>query len=76
MPNPNSGRFNLKLKTENKGQVTVEIINVVGTLVWTSNLSAEKNNLTIDLPNIEQGVYLIQVSEQNKKHYKKMVISK
>lgn len=76
LPNPNSGRFNLKLKTENKGQVTVEIINVVGTLVWTSNLSAEKNNLTIDLPNIEQGVYLIQVSEQNKKHYKKMVISK
>lgn len=76
LPNPNNGRFNLKMRNENKGQAKVQITNVIGNTVWTSNLSSGKSNLTIDLPNLEQGVYLIQVTENNKIHYQKMIINK
>jgi hypothetical protein len=59
-----------------KNQIEIDIISVVGTKVWSSILPAGKQQLKVDLPELESGVYLIQVTESNKKHYKKMVINK
>lgn len=76
VPNPNNGRFNLMLNKEIKGQAKVEVLNVIGHTVWSTNLLSGKPNVLIDLPNLEQGVYLIQVSENNNLQYQKMIINK
>jgi hypothetical protein len=59
-----------------KNQIELDIISVVATTVWSSILPVGKQQLKVDLPELGQGVYLIQVTESNKKHYKKMVINK
>jgi len=76
IPNPNNGNFMLSIKNDFKNQIQIDIISVVGTTVWSSILPAGKQQLKVDLPELGQGVYLIQVTESNKKHYKKMVINK
>jgi hypothetical protein len=76
IPNPNNGNFTLSIKNDFKNQIEIDIISVVGTKVWSSILTAGKQQLKVDLPELGEGVYLIQVTESNKKHYKKMVINK
>lgn len=76
IPNPNNGNFTLSIKNDFKNQIEIDIISVLGTTVWSSILPAGKQQLKVDLPELESGVYLIQVTESNKKHYKKMVINK
>jgi hypothetical protein len=66
----------LSIKNDFKNQIQIDIISVVGTKVWSSILPAGKQQLKVDLPELGQGVYLIQVTESNKKHYKKVVINK
>jgi hypothetical protein len=75
IPNPNNGNFVLALKNDFKNEGSVDIISAVGTTVWSSKLTA-KDNLKIDLPELNQGVYLILLTENGKKHYKKMIINK
>ena len=65
--------FSLKNNFKNEG--SVDIISAVGTTVWSSKLTA-KDNIKIDLPQLNQGVYLILLTENGKKHYKKMIINK
>jgi hypothetical protein len=75
IPNPNNGNFVLALKNNFKNEGSVDIISAVGTTVWSSKLTA-KDNIKIDLPELNQGVYLILLTENGKKHYKKMIINK
>jgi hypothetical protein len=75
-PNPNNGSFTLSLMNDFKNQVEIEIISVIGNSVWSSKLPAGKDKLKVELPDLQEGVYLIQLTENNKKHYKKMVINK
>jgi hypothetical protein len=76
IPNPNNGNFALSIKNDFKNQVEIDIISVVGSTVWNSILPVGKQQLKIDIPALDQGVYLIQLTENNKKHYKKMIINK
>lgn len=76
IPNPNNGNFILSLNNNFKNQVDVDIISVVGETVWSSKLLPGKDKITVDLPELKQGVYLIQFTENNTKHYKKMIINK
>jgi hypothetical protein len=76
IPNPNNGSFTLSLMNDFKNQVEIEIISVIGNSVWSSKLPAGKDKLKVELPDLQEGVYLIQLTENNKKHYKKMVINK
>jgi hypothetical protein len=57
-PNPTSGKFNIRLS--NKGmKVLVEIVNVVGEIIYSSN-EIETDNLSLDL-NLQEGVYFVKV---------------
>ena len=61
---------------KNQIEIDIDIISILGSTVWSSKIPAGKQQLKVDLPELGQGVYLIQVTESNKKHYKKMVINK
>jgi len=76
IPNPNNGSFMLSLKHDFKNQISVDIISSMGTTVWSNTLPSGKEKLIVDLPQLNQGVYLIQVTENNKKQYKKMIVNK
>jgi hypothetical protein len=76
LPNPNNGNFMLSLKNNFKNQIDIDIISILGSTVWSSKIPAGKQQLKVDLPELVQGVYLVQITENNKKHYKKMVINK
>ncbi|HRG57304.1 MAG TPA: T9SS type A sorting domain-containing protein [Bacteroidia bacterium] len=76
IPNPNNGNFVLTFKNDFKNKVEIDIISAMGTTVWSNKILSTKDNLKVDLPELSQGVYLIQVKENNRKHYKKMIVNK
>jgi hypothetical protein len=76
IPNPNNGAFILKIENDFRAPIEVNINTVLGASVWNNKIPAGKNMLTIDLPELPQGVYFVQLTENNKKQYKKMIINK
>jgi hypothetical protein len=56
--------------------VEINILSITGAQVWQGKFSSERQTLSLDLPDLINGVYLIQVKDNNIKYYKKMVISK
>lgn len=55
-PNPSTGI--VKITTEN--EVKVQVIDVLGKIVYTNNAIA--NNTNIDLSNMQKGIYLVKVT--------------
>jgi hypothetical protein len=76
IPNPNNGNFRLTFRNDFKNQIDVDIYSSMGNNVWNSKLLGGKENLKLDLPELTDGVYLIQVTENQRKYYKKMIINK
>ncbi len=62
-PNPNSGEFNLHLNTINVNS-NIEIYNTIGQLILKQPIDKLSNN--INLNNVVNGIYFIQIKENNK----------
>ena len=63
-PNPNSGAFTLAGSIVNGQEVTVEIVNIVGRMVYQSTIPVSNTRIShqVDLPqNIAGGTYLLRV---------------
>ncbi len=78
-PNPNNGKFNIKLKTANSKEIfKIEIYNSLGLLVWKNDneKTDSSNNINIDLKGSKSGVYTIVIGSQTKKNVKKIFITK
>ncbi len=76
IPNPNRGNFKLLFGSDFGKNVEINILSITGTHVWQGKFSSDRQTLSLDLPDLINGVYLIQVTDNNIKYYKKMVISK
>jgi hypothetical protein len=76
IPNPNSGNFKLLFGSDFGKNVEINILSITGAHVWQGKFSSDRQTLSLDLPDLINGVYLIQVTDNNIKYYKKMVISK
>ncbi len=76
IPNPNSGNFMIELQNDFSSSVEIDIFTIMGTSVWNSRIASGKNHIKVDVPHLEQGVYMVQLTENNRKHYKKMIINK
>jgi len=68
-PNPNSGAFSVK--TEEQGELTLNVYNLWGALVHSEILQADGELLLKHLP---QGMYLVQLSGKGKQGTQKMLI--
>jgi PKD repeat protein len=75
-PNPSNGQFNLELKG-NGDKVRIEITNLVGQLVYSSE---EHTNGTLtkmfDLSDLQNGIYFVKVSQDNQSATTKISIHK
>ena len=61
-PNPSNGQFALNLEGFT-GAVTVDVYNIVGRKVWTSNVNAGAGVQQVDLTSLDAGNYLISASD-------------
>ena len=61
-PNPSNGQFALNLEGFT-GTVIVDVYNIVGRKVWTSNVNAGAGVQQVDLTSLDAGNYLISASD-------------
>jgi hypothetical protein len=75
-PNPASNNFNLVFVNENADQVSVEITNALGQSVKKVSLENTKGLVhhTIDITNIQAGVYFVKTNVGNRSSVKKLTI--
>ena len=61
-PNPNTGKFEVSLKTNFKGNAQLNILDVNGQVVYTKDINIENNRsqFNVDL-NISNGTYYYQL---------------
>src|SRR6185437_13339695 len=64
-PNPSNGIMTLKGDLKNQVAVSIEIINTIGQVVYTEQVSAPGTELnhTIDLGNIPSGIYMLHINQ-------------
>ncbi|MBA3679904.1 MAG: PKD domain-containing protein [Bacteroidetes bacterium] len=73
-PNPNNGRFEIKLDAATNGIVKIKVYSLIGEMIYETEI--DTINKTIDLNNISNGVYFIKLNSNNKEFTKKVIINK
>lgn len=65
-PNPTNGVVNVKLPSDLKGMVTLNIYNSIGTLVRTENFRIESTEaFSFDITGLPKGIYLLKWNTNN-----------
>ncbi|HTA26471.1 MAG TPA: T9SS type A sorting domain-containing protein, partial [Bacteroidia bacterium] len=64
-PNPNTGAFTLKAKSEELRVKSVEIYNVLGEKVYSNSYQPSANSYQLDLTSQPSGVYLYRVMDDS-----------
>jgi hypothetical protein len=72
-PNPTNGLLNVKLGNM-YGQAIITVMDLKGSVVLQKSTSAKNNQ--IDLTNVENGIYFVQVTEDDAVITKKIIVTK
>ncbi|MBW6460317.1 MAG: T9SS type A sorting domain-containing protein [Bacteroidales bacterium] len=77
-PNPNSGLFRIELMTDHAIKTTVRIFNAAGEPVWGpyQHEVKGKTTLPVNLENLPDGMYMLQVETKKGLAYKKIILGK
>lgn len=69
-PNPNDGQFTLNLNIKEGGEYKVNIYNISGKLFNDRNiyLSSGENSIKYNISNLNSGIYIINISNQDKSY--------
>ncbi|MBD1398985.1 S8 family serine peptidase [Pontibacter sp. JH31] len=75
-PNPSAGRFTISFTAEETGKVSVRLVNAVGQVMLedTQNSFSGHYEQQVNMANAPKGVYILQVSLQNRTITRKVVI--
>ncbi|HTB05977.1 MAG TPA: T9SS type A sorting domain-containing protein [Bacteroidia bacterium] len=74
-PNPSNGVFTIEVKSEQlKVNSIVEVYNILGEKVYSE--TQNQNPYTIDLSDMNTGIYTLKVYCNNQIHYKKLIVVK
>ncbi|MEZ4855503.1 MAG: zinc-dependent metalloprotease family protein [Gelidibacter sp.] len=74
-PNPNSGEFTIKLKSTTGNNIKVNVYDVRGRLIFNNLFdNAPEFNQTINLSNVQSGMYLVNVSDGLRQVTKKIIV--
>ena len=74
-PNPSTGKFNLDLSAVNE-DVLVSIIDIQGQIIETFKHSTGHHILKVNLSELSEGIYLVQLATQNELITKKVIIER
>lgn len=72
-PNPNNGQFKLDLPNELRGG-TVEVINYLGAMVHTQELSNGESQASLNVGNLDKGMYIVTVTKANNTAREQVII--
>ena len=72
-PNPAKSMMFLKWKNSNTN-TTVEIIDMIGKVVYTEIIDNAINNISVDIADLKNGVYFVQLSTDNSIRTKKLIV--
>ncbi|MCL4856353.1 MAG: T9SS type A sorting domain-containing protein, partial [Flavobacteriales bacterium] len=74
-PNPASNNINLLLNTTTNSSTTISILNTLGEKVYQiqTNLNAGSNNVLLNINNLANGVYYIQLNDGVHQQTKKLI---
>jgi hypothetical protein len=77
-PNPTNGNSNLELNLVENSNVTVDVLNTLGQVVFTKTLTNVSGNQTvnIDSQNFESGLYLVNIKVGDNVTTKKLTVTK
>lgn len=75
-PNPSDGRFNLEIETTSRGPLQVKIVSPTGNVVYNKTDSSGESsyNFNIDISDEKEGLYILQVIQNNKTLTKRVII--
>ncbi len=73
-PNPSNGKFSITDVSDHFGKYDVEIINLLGQKVYTKMGNSNQSDLKIDLSDLRNGVYFVQISSGKEKLQKKLIL--
>lgn len=75
-PNPNNGTFRLVAQTTTQKTIQLKLFSAIGQLVYNEEFSptAYKIEKDISVGNIVAGVYLLQITINNKTSYRKLIV--
>jgi subtilisin-like proprotein convertase family protein len=75
-PNPNRGNFNIQFDNPSSNVIKVAVYDMRGRRIFENNYPTNQStfNENIQLDNAQAGVYLVNVSDGNKKVVKKIVV--
>ncbi len=75
-PNPNNGSFNIKFNSSSNNDITINVNDMRGRQIF--NKSYQNTGLidqSLQLNNVQDGVYLVTVQDGNRKEVKKIIIN-
>ena len=75
-PNPNDGKFDLSFKLNKEKPVQIKIVDIHGKTVYSEKVNdfAGKYNNNIDISKNGKGIYILQITQDNKASTSKVVI--
>ena len=72
-PNPSTGNITVEISNSiSKADLNVKIYSINGKLIHTSNINQSSNE--IDLTNLESGVYIVSINNQQRNEQHKLII--
>ncbi|MCP1383366.1 lectin-like domain-containing protein, partial [Runella salmonicolor] len=74
-PNPSSGKFSINLKGQ-KGDAQIVVTNIIGNIIQSSMYKVDNNTIEVDLSNQSSGMYLLNITIDNKNVTKKLILEK
>ncbi|HAF29789.1 MAG TPA: hypothetical protein DCG75_12155 [Bacteroidales bacterium] len=76
-PNPNNGRFNIQIETNNSDDpVYYKIVDIAGTVKQSGVIESYEEDKIIDLDKPAEGIYFIQIFSANDSYTTKILIKK
>jgi len=70
-PNPSNGNFSIETKT---GLDQINVYSLTGVLVETIGVKNKANIVEVSLKNLQSGIYLIELKNENDKSWEKIII--
>lgn len=75
-PNPNNGKFNLNINSDSESDIDVKVLNTIGQTIYKQKFTNSNNvNEIIELENVKNGIYFVQVSNGDFTKIERIVIT-
>ena len=74
-PNPNKGNFNIQFSSNSGNEIQVNIHDLRGRQIFTKSYNnSGLFNETLQLNNVQSGIYLVTVQDGSRKEIKKIIV--